>query len=148
MGIGIPGFKSRYKRCALQRVAHSRKFYGKENYTKIAQLKKKTDPKGYLNSHKVFPGPLHLSTRIGLLIMLAAGIVVPIVIMFAWWLVPSILTAYVPWLVVNDLTSFLVWFIVGVGLGFVVQEFANIIPISVILSIGTPFLRWGRKIFK
>jgi hypothetical protein len=114
----------------------------------MSNLKKKTDSKGYLNSHKVFPGPLYLSTRIGLLIMIAAGFVVPIAIMFVWWLVPSILTAYVPWLVVNNLTSFLVWFIVGVGLGFVVFEFANLIPISVILSIGTPFLRWGRKIFK
>ncbi|MGD9395412.1 MAG: FAD-binding oxidoreductase [Candidatus Thorarchaeota archaeon] len=128
-------------------VAHSSKFYGKENYTKMSKLKNKTDSKGYLNSHKVFPGPLYLSTRIGILIMLAAGFVVPIAIMFAWWLVPSILTAYVPWIVVNNLTSFLVWFIVGVIIGFVVYEFANLIPISVVLSIGTPFLRWGRKIF-
>jgi FAD/FMN-containing dehydrogenase len=147
INIGIKNGGRAYS-IGMWNVAHSRKFYGKENYTKMSKLKNKTDPKGYLNSHKVFPGPLHLSTRIGILIMLAAGFIVPIAIMFAWWLVPSILTAYVPWLVVNDLTSFLVWFIVGLGIGFVVQEFANLIPISVILSIGTPFLRWGRKIFK
>ncbi len=128
-------------------VAHSRQFYGKEDYTKMAKLKKRTDSKSYLNSHKVFPGPLYLSTRIGLLIMLAAAIAVPIAIMVAWWIVPSILTAYVPWVVVNDPATFLLWAIVGVGVGFAVQEFANLIPISVVLSMGTPFLRLGRKIF-
>lgn len=128
-------------------VAHSRQFYGKEDYTKMAKLKKRTDSKSYLNSHKVFPGPLYLSTRIGLLIMLAAAIAVPIAIMVAWWIVPSILTAYVPWVFVNDPATFLLWAIVGVGVGFAVQEFANLIPISVVLSMGTPFLRLGRKIF-
>ncbi len=146
INIGVKNGGRAYS-IGMWNVAHSRKFYGKENYTKMAQLKKKTDSKGYLNSHKVFPGPLHLSTRMGILIMLAAGFVVPIAIMFLWWFVPSILMAYVPWVVVNNITSFLVWFIVGLVIGFVVQEFANIIPISVILSIGTPFLRWGRKIF-
>ncbi len=128
-------------------VAHSRKFYGKGNYTWMSKLKQKTDPKGYLNSHKVFPGPLYLSTRIGMLIILAAGFVMPIAIMLAWWLVPSLFIAYVPWVVVNNITSLLVWFMVGLGVGFVFQEFANLIPISVVLTIGTPFLRFGRKIF-
>ena len=146
INIGVKNGGRAYS-IGMWNVAHSRKFYGKENYTKMSKLKQKTDSKGYLNSHKVFPGPLHLSTRIGILIMFAVGFVVPIAIMFLWWLVPSILMAYVPWVVVNNLTSFIVWFIVGLLIGFVVQEFANIIPISVILSIGTPFLRWGRKIF-
>lgn len=128
-------------------AAHSRSFYGKENYAKMSTLKQKTDNKGYLNSHKVFPGPLVLSTRMNLLIMLIAGIVAPIVIWVARILVPSIFVAYVPWIIVNDLTSFLIWFIVGIMVGFVVTEFANLIPISVVLSIGTPFLRLGRKIF-
>jgi FAD/FMN-containing dehydrogenase len=128
-------------------AAHSRSFYGKENYTKMANLKQKTDKKGYLNSHKVFPGPLVLSTRMNLLVMFIAGIVAPIVIWLAGILVPSIIQAYVPWLVMNDLTSFLIWFIVGIFAGFAVTEFANIIPISVVLSIGTPFLRFFRKIF-
>ncbi|MHA1944188.1 MAG: FAD-binding oxidoreductase, partial [Candidatus Thorarchaeota archaeon] len=44
-------------------AAHSRSFYGKENYSKMSNLKRKTDKKGYLNPHKVFPGPLVLSTR-------------------------------------------------------------------------------------
>lgn len=128
-------------------AAHSRSFYGKENYTKMSDLKRKTDKKGYLNSHKIFPGPLVLSTRMNLLIMFIAGIVAPIVIWLAGILVPSIIQAYVPWVVVNDLASFLIWFIVGLFAGFAVTEFANLIPITGVLSIGTPFLRLGRKIF-
>ena len=146
INIGIKNGGRAYS-IGMWNVAHSRKFYGKDEYTKMSALKQKTDSKGYLNSHKVFPGPLYLSTRIGILIMLAAGFVVPMAIMFAWWLAPSILSAFVPWVVVNNLTSFLLWFIVGIGVGFVVQEFVNVIPISVVLSLGTPFLRWGRKIF-
>ncbi|MHA2395499.1 MAG: FAD-binding oxidoreductase [Candidatus Thorarchaeota archaeon] len=128
-------------------AAHSRSFYGKENYTKMSNLKRKTDKKGYLNSHKVFPGPLVLSVRMNVLIMLIAGVVAPIVIWLAGILVPSILQAYVPWIVVNDLPSFLIWFMVGIFVGFIVTEFANLIPITVVLSIGTPFLRFFRKIF-
>jgi FAD/FMN-containing dehydrogenase len=129
-------------------AAHSRSFYGKEKYAKMSGLKHKTDESGYLNSHKVFPGPLVLSTRINLLIMFIAGFVAPIVVWLANILVPSIIQAYVPWIFVNDLTSFLIWFIVGLLAGFVVSELANLVPISVVLSIGTPFLRLGRKIFK
>ncbi|MFX1560919.1 MAG: FAD-binding oxidoreductase [Promethearchaeota archaeon] len=128
-------------------AAHSRSYYGKENYAKISNLKQKTDKKGYLNSHKVFPGPLVLSVRMNLLIMFIAGLVAPIVIWVARFIVPSIFQAYVPWIVVNDLPSFLIWFIVGMLVGFVVTEFANLVPITVVLSIGTPFLRLGRKIF-
>ncbi len=128
-------------------AAHSRSFYGKEHYTKMSNLKRKTDEKGYLNSHKVFPGPLVLSTRMNLLIMFIAGIVAPIVIWVARLLVPTIFQAYVPWIIVNDLASYLIWFIVGVFVGFVATEFVNLLPISVVLSIGTPFLRLGRKIF-
>ncbi len=128
-------------------VMHSRTFYGKENLTKMGNLKRRTDPKNYLNSHKVFPGPLHLSTRMGFLMMFGAALAVPIAIMFAWWLVPSLIGGYAHWVVVNDLASFLLWALVGVGMGFIAQEFANIIPISVMLSMGTPFLRLGRKIF-
>ena len=146
INIGIKNGGRAYS-IGMWNVAHSRKFYGKGNYARMSKLKQKTDPKGYLNSHKVFPGPLYLSTRIGMLIILAAGFVVPIAIMLAWWLVPSLLIAYVPWVVVNDITSLLVWFMVGLGIGFVFQEFANLIPISVVLTIGTPFLRFGRKIF-
>ncbi|MHA2235835.1 MAG: FAD-binding oxidoreductase, partial [Candidatus Thorarchaeota archaeon] len=128
-------------------AAHSRSFYGKDNYEKMADLKRKTDKKGYLNSHKVFAGPLVLSARMNLLILLIAGLVVPIAIWVARILVPSIFLAYVPWIFVSDLPSFMGWFIVGLFLGFVVSEFANLIPITVVLSIGTPFLRFFRKIF-
>ena len=128
-------------------VMHSRTFYGKENYTKMGKLKRRTDPKSYLNSHKVFPGPLNLSTRMGFLVMFGAALAVPIAIMFAWWLVPSLIGGFVPWVVVNDPATFLLWALVGVGIGFAAQEFMNIIPISVMLSLGTPFLRLGRKIF-
>ncbi|MFW9786581.1 MAG: FAD-binding oxidoreductase [Candidatus Thorarchaeota archaeon] len=128
-------------------AAHSRSFYGKEEYAKMSNLKRKTDKKGYLNSHKVFPGPLVLSIRINLLIMFAAGLIAPVVIWVARLFVPTIFQAYVPWIVVNDLTSFLIWFAVGLLVGYAVSEFANLIPITVVLSIGTPFLRLGRKIF-
>ena len=128
-------------------AAHSRSFYGKEDYAKMSNLKQKTDKKGYLNSHKVFAGPLVLSTRMNLLIMFVAGLVVPIVIWIARLLVPTIFAAYVPWIMVNDVTSFLIWFIVGILVGYVATEFVNLIPITVVLSIGTPFLRLGRKIF-
>jgi hypothetical protein len=114
---------------------------------KMSNLKRKTDKKGYLNSHKVFPGPLVLSTRLNILIMLIAGLVVPIVIWVARILVPSIFIAYVPWLAVNDISSFMIWFIVGLFAGFAVSEFANLIPITGVLAIGTPFLRFFRKIF-
>ncbi|MFW9817560.1 MAG: FAD-binding oxidoreductase, partial [Candidatus Thorarchaeota archaeon] len=128
-------------------AAHSRSFYGKENYAKITQLKQKTDKKGYLNSHKIFAGPLVLSIRMNILIMLIAGLVAPIVIWVARLLVPSIFLAYVPWIIINDFPSFLLWFIVGIFVGFAVTEFANLIPITVVLSIGTPFLRFFRRIF-
>jgi FAD/FMN-containing dehydrogenase len=128
-------------------VAHARDFYGKENYTRMSKLKQRTDPKNYLNSHKVFPGPLNLSPRMGYLIMLAAAIATPIAIMFAWWLVPSLIGGFVPWVVVNDPATFILWGLVGLGIGFAAQEFVNLLPISVMLSIGTPILRWGRKIF-
>ncbi|MHA2024496.1 MAG: FAD-binding oxidoreductase [Candidatus Thorarchaeota archaeon] len=129
-------------------AAHSRTFYGKDNYEKMSNLKRKTDKKGYLNSHKVFPGPLVLSTRMNLLIMLIAGLVVPIVIWIAKILVPSIFLAYgLDWIGVSNLPSIMLWFIVGLFVGFAVTEFANLIPITVVLSIGTPFLRFFRKIF-
>ena len=128
-------------------VALARSYYGKEEYTKIAKLKHKTDSKSYLNSHKVFPGPLYLSTRLGFLIMLAAAIAVPIGIIFAWWLVPSLISSFVPWVVVNSPATFLLWALVGLGVGFAAQEVVNLVPISVVLSMGLPFLRFGRKIF-
>jgi FAD/FMN-containing dehydrogenase len=128
-------------------AAHSRSFYGKENYSKMSNLKRKTDKKGYLNPHKVFPGPLVLSTRMNVLILFIVGLVVPIVIWVARMLVPSIFLYYVPWIAVNDLPSFMIWFIVGLFAGLAVSEFANLIPITGVLSIGTPFLRFFRKIF-
>ncbi|TFG97280.1 FAD-binding oxidoreductase, partial [Candidatus Thorarchaeota archaeon] len=129
-------------------AAHSRSFYGKDKYAKMSELKRKTDKKGYLNSHKVFSGPLVLSTRMNLLIMFIAGLVVPIVIWVAKMLVPFIFLAYgLDWIAVNDFTSFLIWFVVGLFAGFAVSEFANLIPITGVLSLGTPFLRFFRKIF-
>ena len=83
----------------------------------------------------------------GFLVMFGAALAVPLAIMFAWWLVPSLIGGFVPWVVVNDPATFLLWALVGVGIGFAAQEFMNIIPISVMLSLGTPFLRLGRKIF-
>jgi hypothetical protein len=82
-----------------------------------------------------------------LLIMFAVGIIAPIAIWFVRWLVPSILDAYVPWLAVTNLSDFLLYFGIGLVAGLAVVEIANLVPISVVLSIGAPFLRLGRKIF-
>jgi FAD/FMN-containing dehydrogenase len=128
-------------------VAHSRSFFGKKNYAKMAKLKKQTDPKGYMNPHKVFSGPLNLSLRFNLLIMLIVAFIWPIVLWVAPMLVPDIFNAYVPWLAVTDAVTALVAFGFGLVLGTIVVEIANMIPISFMLAIGGPFLRLGRRIW-
>jgi len=128
-------------------VAHSRSFFGKEAYSKMAKIKKQTDPKGYMNPHKVFSGPLKLSLRFNLLVLFAVAIVVPVVLWIAPMLVPSVFNAYVPWLAVTDIISGLFAFGLGLIVGAVVVEIANMIPISFVLTIGGPFLRLGRRIW-
>ncbi|MHA2301978.1 MAG: FAD-binding oxidoreductase [Candidatus Thorarchaeota archaeon] len=128
-------------------VSHSRSFFGKDNYAKMAKLKKQTDPKGHMNPHKVFSGPLNLSLRFNILILLAVAVIWPIVLWIAPMLVPDIFNAYVPWLAVTDTVTALVAFGFGLVLGTVVVEIANMVPISFMLSIGGPFLRLGRRIW-
>ncbi|MFX0108735.1 MAG: FAD-linked oxidase C-terminal domain-containing protein, partial [Candidatus Hodarchaeota archaeon] len=128
-------------------TAHSRSYFGKSAFGKMAKIKKETDPKGYMNPHKVFSGPLMLSFRFNILILVAASIAAPIVLWLATLFVPSILMAYVPYLMVTDLTGVLLGFIIGVIVGTAVIEIANMIPISFMLTIGGPFLRLGRRIW-
>lgn len=128
-------------------VAYSRSFFGKHIYGKMAKIKKKTDPKNYMNPHKVFTGPLRLSLRLNLLIVFAAAVAAPIILWLAGLIVPSILNAYVPWLIITDLSSILLAFGLGIIAGVAVIEIANLIPISFMLTIGGPFLRIGRKIW-
>ncbi|MHA2379803.1 MAG: FAD-binding oxidoreductase [Candidatus Thorarchaeota archaeon] len=128
-------------------VAHSRSFFGKKTYAKMAKIKKQTDPKGYMNPHKVFSGPLKLSLRFNLLILFAVAVVVPIALWLIPILVPSVFNAYVPWLAVTDLVSALFAFGLGLVIGTVVVEAANMIPVSFMLAIGGPFLRLGRRIW-
>jgi hypothetical protein len=128
-------------------VAHSRSFFGKKTYANMAKIKKQTDPRGYMNPHKVFSGPLKLSLRFNLLIMFAVAAVVPIALWLIPLLVPSVFNAYVPWLAVTDLVSALFAFGLGLVIGAVVVEIANMIPITFMLAIGGPFLRLGRRIW-
>ena len=128
-------------------VAHSRSYFGEKTYKDMSQLKKKTDPKGIMNPNKVFSGTLQLSLRLNLLIVLIAAIVAPIVLWVAGFFVADIINAYVPWLMITDATSVIIASILGLIVGTVVVEFANMIPISFVLTIGGPFMRLGRKIF-
>ncbi|MFW9802174.1 MAG: FAD-binding oxidoreductase [Candidatus Thorarchaeota archaeon] len=128
-------------------VAHSRSFFRKRYLGQMAKLKRTTDPKGSLNPHKVFPGPLVMSIRFNLLILLAAAIAFPVFIWLAWLLVPTLMEAYVPWLIITDEISLLLAGAVGLVVGEVLVEFVNVIPISTVLSIGRPFLRFFRRIF-
>ena len=128
-------------------VAHSRSFFGKKAYANMAKIKKQTDPKGYMNPHKVFSGPLKLSLRFNLLVLFVVAAVVPIALWLIPLLVPSVFNAYVPWLAVTDLVSALWAFGLGLVIGTVVVEIANLIPISFMLAIGGPLLRLGRRIW-
>ncbi len=128
-------------------VSHSRSFYGKKTYAKMARIKKQTDPRGYMNPHKVFSGPLKLSLRFNLLALFAVAAVVPLALWLVPLLVPSVFNAYVPWLAVTDLVSAILAFGLGLVIGVIVVEIANMIPISFMLAIGGPFLRLGRRIW-
>ncbi|MFW9800656.1 MAG: FAD-binding oxidoreductase, partial [Candidatus Thorarchaeota archaeon] len=64
-------------------VAHSLSFFGKKNFGLMKRIKNVTDPKNRLNPGKVFPGPLQLSLRFNLLILLAVAIAVPVVLWLA-----------------------------------------------------------------
>ncbi|MFW9967526.1 MAG: FAD-binding oxidoreductase [Candidatus Thorarchaeota archaeon] len=144
--IGVK-YNGRAYSIGMWNVSHSRSYFGKETYSKMAKIKKQTDPKGYMNPHKVFSGPLKLSLRFNLLITFAVAVAVPIVLWLATLIVPDILNAYVPWLEVTDLASALFTFGLGLVIGTVVVEVANLIPISFMLAIGGPFLRLGRRIW-
>ncbi len=140
--------KGRAYSIGMWNVAHSRNFYGKTDYAGMARLKKKTDPKKMMNPNKVFPGPLQLSMRFNYLVMLAAGIVVPIVLWIAGLWVGDILAAYgLGWLAVTDPAGAILGFGLGLVIGVAALEVINYVPITFMLTMGRPFLRLGRKIF-
>jgi FAD/FMN-containing dehydrogenase len=129
-------------------VAHSRSFYGKSDYAGMARIKKESDPKGVMNPDKVFPGPLQLSMRFNYLILLIAAVAVPIVLWFVGLWFGVLLAAYgLSWIAVTDLTSAIYAFGLGLVVGVAAIEVIDYIPVTFVLSIGRPFLRFGRKIF-
>lgn len=129
-------------------VAHSRSFYGKSDYAGMARMKKESDPKGVMNPDKVFPGPIQLSMRFNYLILVVAAIAVPIVLWIVGLWFGVLLTAYgLTWIAVTDLTSAVYAFGLGLVIGVAVIEVVDYIPVTFVLSIGRPFLRFGRKIF-
>ncbi|MCK5150253.1 MAG: FAD-binding oxidoreductase [Candidatus Thorarchaeota archaeon] len=128
-------------------VAHSRSFYGKQELARMASIKRKTDPKRYMNPTKVFPGPLQLSFRFNLLILIVAAIAVPVVLWIANILIGDLLSQYISWLLVTDVQSAILAFGIGLIIGVAAIEVVNWVPITFMLTMGRPFLRLGRKIF-
>ena len=128
-------------------VAHSRNYYGEDRYGQMSELKKKTDPKGKLNPHAVFPGPMRLSLRMNLLILLAGAVAAPIALWVAGLIVPTILQGFVPWLMIDDLWSIFQAVVLGLIAATAVVEVANYVPMPFALTMGGPFMRLFRKIF-
>jgi FAD/FMN-containing dehydrogenase len=128
-------------------VAHSRSFYGKSQLASISRIKNKTDPKRYMNPTKVFPGPIQLSFRFNILILIAAAIAVPVVLWLANILIGDLLSHYIAWLLVSDISTAILAFGIGLIIGVVAIEVINWVPITFMLTMGRPFLRLGRKIF-
>ncbi len=128
-------------------VAHSRSFYGKEQLANIARIKNNTDPKRYMNPTKLFPGPIQLSFRFNMLILIAAAIAVPIVLWLANILIGDLLSHYIAWILVKDIPTAILAFGIGLVIGVAAIEVVNWVPITFMLTMGRPFLRLGRKIF-
>jgi FAD/FMN-containing dehydrogenase len=146
INIGLKHEGSAYS-IGMWNTAHSRSFFGKDNYAKMAKLKKQADAKNNMNPHKVFSGPLRLSFRMNLLIMIAVTIAAPIVLWVAGFFVADIIMAYVPWLMITSIESVFIAAVIGLIAGVAVVEIANMVPVSFVLTIGGPFLRLGRRIF-
>ncbi len=144
--IGIKNGGRAYS-IGMWNVPHSRSYYGKKKLGQMADLKQRMDPKKSVNPNKVFSGPLNLSMRFNLLIMVVASIAVPIVLYLAGLLFPSIMGAYVPWLVPVTVFDFIIAFWLGMCIGYILVEFVNLIPMGFVLSIGGPFMRLFRKIW-
>ncbi len=126
----------------------SRSFYGEKRLKTMYKVKRQTDSKNLMNPGKVFSGPLNLSFRFNLLILFAVTIAIPTVLFLAGLLVPEITNAYIPWLV-PDTFSKLLWLIgLGLILGVVAIEVANMIPIGFVLTMGRPFMRLFRRIWR
>ncbi len=128
-------------------VSHSRRYFGEDRYAQMAELKKKTDPKGKLNPHAVFPGPMRLSLRMNLLILIGAAIAAPIGLWVAGLIVPDLLAGFVSWLMIKDLWTVFQAVIIGLIAGTAVVEVANYVPMPFTLTMGGPFMRLFRKIF-
>ena len=123
-------------------------YYGKKTLSKLHDIKRGTDPGTILNPHKVFTGSLNLSLRFNLLIMFAVGIAFPSVLFLIAALFPSLSNAYLSWLLPQDAFGFALLFWLGMILGELVVELVNITPISFLLTMGRPFMRLFRKLWR
>ncbi|MGD2072309.1 MAG: FAD-binding protein [Candidatus Thorarchaeota archaeon] len=128
-------------------AAYSKSHFGEETYNRMVKLKKITDPKNVLNSHKVFPGSLNLSLRMNLLILTIGTLAVPAVLSLIGMFYPYILDTYLPFLNVQTLSGLTISIGLGFFLGAAVAALINRLSVSFMLSIGAPFLRLGRRIF-
>ena len=132
----------------LWNIPYSKSYYGRENLSQIYEIKHKLDPKNTLNPNKVFSGSLNLSLRLNLLILIAVGIAFPIILSIAGLLFPTLIAAYVPWIVPRTSLDFAIAFWIGMILGQVAVEVANIVPVGFVLTIGRPFMRLFRRIWR
>ena len=128
-------------------VGHSKSHFGDDVYSQMKRLKKVTDPMYTLNSNKLFPGSLNLSTRFRLLIMLIAAVAVPAVLYLLEILLPGILQTYLTILDVRNLIGLVTAMGAGFIFGALLSALINRLSVSFMLSIGAPFLRLGRRIW-
>ncbi len=148
IAIGVKHGGTAYS-IGMWNVSHSRSFYGGNDFSQMAGLKKNTDPKNLANPHKVFTGPIKVSFRLGILVCLIAAVMAVVVVWIAMdWLPDFFLFVWIePWL---DLRSpWGVFTLAGMGLvaGVFVIEIMNNITVSFMLTIGRPILRFGRRIW-
>jgi FAD/FMN-containing dehydrogenase len=127
---------------------HARSYYGKKTLSKLHDVKRGADPKNILNPHKVFAGTLNLSLRFNLLIMFAIGIAFPSILFLVAALFPFLSNAYLSWLLPQDAFGLVLLFWLGMILGELLVEIANKTPISFLLTMGRPFMRLFRKLWR
>lgn len=146
--LGVKHGGSAYS-IGMWNVSHSRSFYGDDDYSQMAALKKNTDPKNIANPHKVFTGPLKVSFRMSLLICLIMGVMAIVVVWLAMdWFPDFFVFAWIePWLDLRGLWGTITLFSMGVVAGVFVVEIMNNMTVSFLLTIGRPILRFGRRIW-
>jgi len=146
INIGIKNNGRAYS-IGMWNAPHSRSYYGKEKFGQMSEIKQRLDPKKIVNPNKVFSSPLKLSLRLNLLIVLVAGIAVPIVLYLAGLWFPTIVGAYAPWIVPVTGPDFITASWLGLAIGYIVVEIVNQLPIGFMLTFGGPFMRLFRRIF-